>query len=168
MSGHILKISLERTHPPVWRRIVIPQHMTFQDLHDTIQVLFEWTDDHLHAFNLPDHRQITMHMDETDFWRDPEDVYENKAQVDDYIRKYKWIRYVYDFGDNWCHKITYEKEDPAYDQHHPQLLKYKGDNYYEDSGGVFGYGFGEGDYEDNRFPLDEEDVQEKLKRMIIH
>lgn len=167
MSGHVLKISLERTHPPVWRRVVIPQHMDFYDLHATIQVLFAWTDDHMHDFILPDRRRIVMDMND-DFYGNPDDVLEEKAFVDDYIQKYKWIRYVYDFGDDWIHRITYEKEDPSFDLNHPKLLKYKGDNYYEDSGGVFGYGFGDGEYDDNRFPLDEEEVQEKLERIFIH
>ena len=33
MAGYILKIMLEGTHPPVWRRILVPEKITFADLH---------------------------------------------------------------------------------------------------------------------------------------
>lgn len=39
MAGYVLKIVLENTHPPVWRRVLIPDKITFADLHQIIQVL---------------------------------------------------------------------------------------------------------------------------------
>lgn len=54
MSGHIGKITLENTHPPVWRRIVLPEHISFYDLHRIIQIVFEWDNYHLHEFTFPD------------------------------------------------------------------------------------------------------------------
>ncbi len=32
MAGYILKIVLEDTHPPVWRRVVIPERISFYEL----------------------------------------------------------------------------------------------------------------------------------------
>ena len=37
MAGYILKIMLEGTHPPVWRRVLVPEKITFADLHQVIQ-----------------------------------------------------------------------------------------------------------------------------------
>lgn len=31
MAGHVLKIMLEDTHPPVWRRIIVPERITFEE-----------------------------------------------------------------------------------------------------------------------------------------
>ena len=42
MAGYVLKIVLENTHPPVWRRVMIPEKITFEDLHKIIQILFDW------------------------------------------------------------------------------------------------------------------------------
>lgn len=42
MAGYILKIVIEDTHLPVWRRVMVPDKLTFADLHEIIQVLFGW------------------------------------------------------------------------------------------------------------------------------
>lgn len=135
MSGIVLKIALEDTHPPVWRRVVVPENMSFGKLHDVIQTVFGWYDMHLHVFEAP--------KDAYDIVADPEDSYndyyfmENKIPVITVAQYEKWIRYTYDFGDEWRHKITFEKsiDDYAYD--YPMLLKAKGANFDEDSGGVW-------------------------------
>ena len=63
---------------------------------------------------------------------------EDETLIDPFVREYKWIRYTYDFGDDWRHKIICEKQNPEYDQRTAQLLKWKGDHFCEDSGGVYG------------------------------
>jgi len=40
MAGLVFKITIEDTHPPVWRRIIFPEQASFQDLHDVIQTAF--------------------------------------------------------------------------------------------------------------------------------
>lgn len=45
-----LKINLRGTKPPSWRRILVEQAMTFDQLHDTIQLVMGWTNSHLHEF----------------------------------------------------------------------------------------------------------------------
>ena len=53
MAGYICKIVIEDTHPPVWRRVVIPDKITFFELHQIIQTVFQWEDVHLHDFRIP-------------------------------------------------------------------------------------------------------------------
>lgn len=53
MSGIVLKIMIMDTHPPVWRRIVVPEKMFFADLHRVIQEIFGWEDMHLDIFESP-------------------------------------------------------------------------------------------------------------------
>lgn len=48
MAGIVIKIVIEDTHPPVWRRVVVPEHISFYDLHQVIQTVFEWEDAHMH------------------------------------------------------------------------------------------------------------------------
>ncbi len=133
MAGYICKIVMEDTHPPVWRRVVIPDKITFEELHEMIQILFDWEEEHLHEFQIPsDYIRIGREEDCLGTFYD-----EEKTLIDSFFRNYKWIRYIYDFGDNWRHKINIEKIDLNYSLRVVTLLKYKGDNFEEDCGGVW-------------------------------
>lgn len=133
MAGRILKITLEDTHPPIWRRVIVPECITFRDLHDIIQILFGWDEDHLHNFSNYKHGLLVDCLEYSDsIYNEPED----NILVDNYLEQLPWIRYTYDFGDDWRHKIVFEKTDPSYNLRHASLLKYKGDNPMEDCGGV--------------------------------
>ena len=135
MAGYILKIVMENTHPPVWRRVMVPDHITFADLHEIIQLMFGWSDEHIHEFCIPMDR-IIIDNDEEGGMRG-EHYQEEKTLIDPFIRSYKWIRYTYDFGDDWRHKIQIEKTDEAYEGRSAVLMKVKGDNFKEDSGGIW-------------------------------
>lgn len=96
MAGYICKIVIEDTHPPVWRRVVVPDKITFEELHEIIQVLFGWENEHLHEFQISSDYNITIGTEGAyrgDFYDEEETL------IDSYFRNYKWIRYVYDFGD---------------------------------------------------------------------
>ena len=36
MAGYICKIIIENTHPPVWRRVIVPNRITFKELHEVL------------------------------------------------------------------------------------------------------------------------------------
>lgn len=135
MAGFIIKVTLEGTRPPVWRRLAIPEKIYFSDLHRMIQVAFGWFDAHLHEFTFPDDAMCVADPEISD---EEEIVPERETMADDFLRSNRWIRYTYDFGDDWRHKIVLEKEDPSYDKRYGTVLKAKGDNFEEDSGGVWG------------------------------
>ncbi len=133
MAGYICKIVMEDTHPPVWRRVVIPDKITFVELHEMIQILFDWEDEHLHEFQIPsDYITIGSEGAYGGKFYD-----EEETLIDSFFRNYKWIRYIYDFGDDWRHKINIEKIDFNYSLRVATLLKFKGDNFEEDCGGVW-------------------------------
>lgn len=134
MAGHILKIVIEDTHPPVWRRIIIPEKITFADLHEMIQIIFGWYDDHPHEFTIPSADICIDSLEEV--WCRYHYA-EWQTCVEQFFPKYKWVRYTYDFGDDWRHKIIYEKTDESYDKRYATLIKAKGENFQEDSGGVW-------------------------------
>jgi hypothetical protein len=99
-----LKIVLRRVRPAVWRRVRLPATTTLDALHEVIQVVFDWDDDHLHVFTVDGQR-----------YADP------YAQLDDCAdearvrlgrvlpRAGDAMRYVYDLGDWWEHEITLER-----------------------------------------------------------
>ena len=155
MAGYIFKIVIENTHPPVWRRVMVPDRITFADLHQIIQVLFGWSDEHLHGFQIPSDSII---IDEEGMMRGNHYL-ERETLIDSFIRSYKWIRYTYDFGDDWRHKIQFEKTDETYEGRFPVLLKAKGDNFTEDSGGIWNF-----EERENRV-FDKENVEQKLAVM---
>ena len=75
--------------------------------------------------------------------------------ADSYL-KAGWIRYTYDFGDDWRHKIVLEKELEDYEKRYPTVVKHKRGNMEEDSGGAW-YG------EESSEIYDEERVNSLLK-----
>lgn len=154
MAGYICKIVIEDTHPPVWRRVVIPDKITFFELHQIIQTVFQWEDVHLHDFRIPSD-DIVINDEGEDGWS--YNYGEFDTTIDYFFENYKWIRYTYDFGDDWRHRINIEKYDPEYKERCSKLLKYKGDNFMEDSGGIWA-----GEMEDSRYPFDKEFVENQL------
>lgn len=159
MAGYVFKIMLEHTHSPVWRRVLVPERSTFHDLHRVIQAVFGWENDHLHAFSIPS-RRIQIGSWEEDWTGYDYDYDEDRTLLEQLIFGQKSLRYTYDFGDDWIHKIIFEKVDEAYQGRTPVLLKAKGDNFEEDTGGVWG-----GDDPGNRHPFEEEKVSARLREM---
>ena len=157
MAGYICKIVIENTHPPVWRRVVLPSKITFGELHEIIQVLFGWEGYHLHGFEIPSEG----------IWIGEEEGFEGCSYderdtlIDPFFINYKWLRYTYDFGDNWQHRINIESMDADYQARSAALLKFKGDNFAEDSGGVWG----SDDYERKLF--ERACVEEALRKMVF-
>lgn len=134
MAGYVLKITLENTHPPVWRRVLVPDKITFANLHEIIQIVFGWDDAHLHEFRIPSEDICIDDEEEAFGWYH---YAESETPVDLFLKEYKWIRYTYDFGDEWRHKIVCERTEEDFSQRSAVLLKAKGDNFTEDSGGVW-------------------------------
>src|SRR5215831_16719149 len=47
-----LKVTLEGTDPPIWRRIRVPCQITLADLHLVLQAVMGWENDHLYMFQV--------------------------------------------------------------------------------------------------------------------
>ena len=45
-----LKIALRYPKPPIWRRVEVPDTLTFRELHFVLQILFDWENSHLFEF----------------------------------------------------------------------------------------------------------------------
>lgn len=105
---HSLKVTIEGTKPPVWRRLVVPSDATLGDLHQIIQVVFGWTNSHLHAFEIDGERfEPESPVGGFDgFGPDPYD--EDDAPIAEVLDEGDRALYTYDFGDNWEHRIEVE------------------------------------------------------------
>ena len=52
MKGYQLKITIKGSSPPIWRRVIVPEKISFEDLDNVIEYIFGWTHDHLLEFIL--------------------------------------------------------------------------------------------------------------------
>jgi len=138
------KITLRDTKPPVWRRILVPWTYTFWDLHVAIQDAMGWDDCHLHEFKVKDpstRMEMEIGVPEKEYGECGATLPGWKKKLSDLITmENKQTDYIYDFGDNWEHRIELEKIIPRdKDIKYPICIKGKMACPPEDCGGTWGY-----------------------------
>jgi len=136
-----LKVTLENIRPPIWRRVLAESNITLGDLHLIIQAIMPWQNYHLHTF-LANETYYSPLMADDDFGGfDVPDTDEESVILSQVLPHEKsWIRYTYDMGDGWDHKILLEKvlaPDPKVT--YPTCIKGKRACPPEDCGGAWGY-----------------------------
>ena len=105
-SVYQLKITLQETQPPVWRRLQVPATMRLDRLHRAIQVAMGWTTSHLHEFVIAGRRYGEPDVNELRSNTVPErTVTLGEVAPGENGR----FTYVYDFGDHWAHEVLVEK-----------------------------------------------------------
>lgn len=138
-------VELEGVNPLVWRRIQIPNHYNFWDLHVAIQDALGWQDCHLHHFEIKGKgKRKAVRIGIPDFsgyvdlpevfpgWEIPVTTYFNNLGVQ--------ATYEYDYGDGWLHTVLLEGylfRDPK--MSYPLCLGGERACPPEDCGGVSGY-----------------------------
>lgn len=134
------RVTLQDSKPPIWRRIQVPESYTFWDLHVAIQDAVGWCDYHLHEFEMANPSTGSAVRIGTPY-EDAEDVLpEEKQKIADYFSLENPVAYyVYDFGDNWEHKVELEKILPRENIDYPVCIKGKRACPPEDCGGIWGY-----------------------------
>jgi hypothetical protein len=134
-----LKVELQDTKPPIWRRIQVPGDITLEQLHGVIQLCMGWTDCHLHQFLIE--RVCYSLPDDDELWQASRPKNEAKYTLQDLEKKIlPGFQYIYDFGDDWMHQITVEKILPPEDSKtSPVLIAGRRACPPEDIGGVYGY-----------------------------
>ena len=135
-----IKVSLEDIRPPIWRRILVDSDTTLGELHQIIQMTMDWDNCHLDEFKCGDNRYGVVDDDfGFDWGAEVED--ENQYQISDVLTREKsWLRYLYDFGDSWSHKVVLEKKlSPDPDVKLPTCVTGKRACPPDDCGGVWGY-----------------------------
>lgn len=112
MDNYVLKISLLDIEPEIWRRFTVPRDISLDRLHDVIQIVMGWQDYHLHRFEIQGESY-------TETPESPEEGHDGAEYVlgDLVKRKGTEFLYVYDFGDNWEHRIVLEKTRHSVDRH---------------------------------------------------
>lgn len=140
-----LKITLNGAKPSIWRRILVDPNMTFDELHNVIQVSMGWTNSHLYNFNYKN-IYIEPENDEFDFGSPfGKETLDAEITIIGDLLSYEGESciYTYDFGDNWEHTIKVEKiisdETSENDEFFvPRCIKAKRACPPEDCGGIPG------------------------------
>jgi hypothetical protein len=102
-----LLIELEDLTPRIWRRVDVPAAITLSALHDVIQTVMRWEYAHLYEFRVGDRIYGEPLPDMEHIGRR---IYKARGvRLNQLIdRGVKDFVYVYDFGDNWQHRVTVE------------------------------------------------------------
>ena len=131
-----LKVTLQYSQPPIWRRLQVVSSDNLEDVHIALQIVMGWTDSHLHQFikdricyGIPDEDFPSDMLDEIDY------------RLEQLLKEEKdRLIYEYDFGDGWTHEIVLEKILPfKTDISLPVCLEGSRACPPEDVGGVPGY-----------------------------
>lgn len=129
--GLVLKVSLDHAHPPIWRRLVVPETITLERLHAVIQAAFGWSDSHLHVFTVGGEE-----YGPNDGWTESRS---ERIRLTRLAGVGDTIDYTYDFGDDWRHTIEVEKylQEPHLTA--PRCLAGRRAAPPDDCGGIYGY-----------------------------
>jgi hypothetical protein len=131
-----IKVTLDDSKPPIWRRILVRGDVTLGKLHDILQVVMGWADYHLHQFIVGQTYFGEPHPDYGFEMHDERRVRLNQIVTGEGFK----FRYEYDFGDSWLHNLLVEKVlPPEPGQPYPTCIKGKRACPPEDVGGVWGY-----------------------------
>jgi len=139
VRGFRIRIDLQRTKPPVWRRVEVPGDILLPRLHEVIQAAMGWTDSHLHRFRTSNDQNPPEFLTRFDLAEGTEGMLEEDVRLDQVLAaEGDRLWYDYDFGDDWNHLLHVEKvldsPPPA-----PTCVGGRLACPPEDCGGVWGY-----------------------------
>ena len=178
MKGYDVKVRLDDFRPLTWRDLIIPENITFHQLHLIMQKLWNFYDMHLYEFTTTDYRTKFIDFDrmsmDTEYIPDYGEQNSKTVYINDIFDSNKKIKYCYDFGDSWSFTIEIKKKID-YDNTYPNIKRFKGEyNPVEDCGGTWGLSdlieLAEKDEEDERGFVDELEKfdQEKIREELIN
>ncbi|MEW6601174.1 MAG: DUF1841 family protein [Nitrospirota bacterium] len=132
-----VRISLEGIKPAIWRRFAVRDDISLLELHEIIQSVMGWTNSHLFSF-LINRTEYTDRetVEELGRMRSAENVKVRSLK----LKKGDTFKYVYDFGDDWSHKLKIESVSaPDPEIEYPACLAGARECPPEDCGGPPGY-----------------------------
>jgi hypothetical protein len=130
-----LKATLNQSDPPIWRSFELRGDTSLDELHIILQVLFEWTNSHLHLFRArgSEYSDPMFEIEETE-----DEAGVTLAQVAPIARS--TFTYEYDFGDSWEVNLAVTKRFPAEpNTRYPRLIDGERAAPPDDVGGIWIY-----------------------------
>ena len=136
MSGYKIRLMLYSS-VETWREIIIPDNITFIQLHNLIQKIFNFDDYHMWQFQiptkLPDGESVDLNGIEQIIGIEESET----LKINEIIEKNPLLLYIYDFGDNW-EIVVHNLEKVEYNNKTAKLVDFKGKySPLDDMGGIF-------------------------------
>jgi hypothetical protein len=107
-----IKIKIREIKPEIFRRLIIPEDITFKEMHQIIQAAFGWLDYHAYRFefgdsviSIPDERFTAEEL----YGREMELLDSETTGIDMFFYDHNKGLYEYDFGDMWQHEVKIER-----------------------------------------------------------
>ena len=100
-----LYVELEDVRPKVWRRLLVPLTIELPRLHVMLLWGTGWDGGHVHEFVFG-HDHYGDKEPGLDF---PDVANEEGVTLSQALGSRKTFQYIYDYGDNWWHKVKVEK-----------------------------------------------------------
>jgi hypothetical protein len=125
MGAYQLKITIKGSKPPIWRRILVPEGITFEGLHQVIQTAFSWSGEHLYQFEFRSEGVAVVPFGENKS-KKLESI-SAKESIDSLVSAAAKFTYTYNFKDNWEFVIQVEETITDYKEAYAQVVKFKGD-----------------------------------------
>ncbi|MGM8215472.1 plasmid pRiA4b ORF-3 family protein [Bacillaceae bacterium W0354] len=170
------KVTLRDMPVPVWRTIQLDSESTFNDLHELLQVVFDWDDVHLHSFTIQKSNGMKLsnleitpaNSGQISILDEHDSLDEQKELLSDWFKvQNDVVLYTYDFGDDWRHVIKLSKIlQPDPDQVYPRCIKAKNLVPEEDSFGEVIKGNVNLTYEDSQQLVN--DINQKIEEYGLH
>jgi hypothetical protein len=107
-----VRVDLNGTKPPLWRRLELASDLFLDQVHEIVQAAFGWTNSHLHQFSSgpgrydsgTEHYLCPFQVEEGD-----PGIPEEEVRLDEVLTEPgDKLFYEYDFGDGWQHTIRLE------------------------------------------------------------
>jgi len=93
----------------IWRRLRVDGQVSLANLHDIIQVIYSWDDDHLHQFHIYGKDYGICYTGGISFSDNAHYVHLDKFNFDIGDK----FTYEYNFFENWIHEIRIENIDES-------------------------------------------------------
>ncbi len=156
MAGYVIKVArLEKNDTGNYRRIRIPEGISFSSLAWIVKVAFGYDSDSMYYYTFgKDKKRIVMK--ESDPFEDVP-YYCETTCVDTFLEEFGGFSFFYGLVLRHCYEITLLEKDPGYAGRRAALIAYKGKNVIEDR---FGY---QGPMEKD---LDVREIKEAFKQSL--
>ncbi len=129
-----LKITLNGITPPIWRRLLVSEHVSFYKFHHILQITMGWTNSHLYYFGENESKIGDIYLWEDDETQSDQLITINRVLNPDNPK----LSYIYDIGDFWVHTIELEQVLPEMKTQRKCIGGERGCPP-EDCGGISGY-----------------------------
>jgi hypothetical protein len=134
------EVSLLGVEPRMWRRFLLKDTATFEDLHRAIQDAGGWEDYHLYEFRDSKGKKTIARAPYEDSFDEEHAPAVGKVRLTSHFtRKGAKCLYVYDFGDDWHHVVELKQVAEMAERFTRRLVDGARALPPEDCGGEWGY-----------------------------